>query len=573
MLSACATSGSGRSFGRAPLPTLAQVQALAQRSVSIAPVTIPSTTVLTWDLAGPLPISLNVGHTPSRWNANNPAEQALSELLAGRDVQPSEGMRCYARELAGYYARYRSQPMPSLQRFMATACRVQANALESVIFTLDLDAAMTETQVARQVRQLVSRRFGDFVTRARGLTGIATAREGNTLVILAIAAPPTVRIEQETPSSDGSVIVRGEALDTTEEDTLYVTSNQLDGGAKLCTHMEGSRAPRFIVRCVVPTVGAPTMISINKIPHRSILGREVGEAFIGGNEQATRWQLTQYPEVRWSNENTTRAQLGQLLNTIRAAARRRPLVFAPEAEAIACALAPHLFEGHAANENEPDSDLVQGASLGMMAGFGVPRLVRSGLVGAAGTPSLDAAVILSTALERPGARLTLMDRQARYGAVCPIHTANGFAGIAYVTWRTVRTRTMHETASIWAQIQEQRAQRGVPALQQWEGVPRAAANAISAIDSGVMSPDEALDAALNAGLQELGPAGVQGIRAQMFAAFSTGNGGFDVPDALLDRGLTQAQIVSTWYRAPESAWAVRLFLVFSPGDATSPVTH
>ena len=114
-LCACATGSSrAQSFGRAPLPTLAQVQALAARAVSIAPVQIPNTTVATWDLVGPVPISHNVGHTPSAWNINDPAERALAGMLAGREVRPSEGMRCFAREMVRYYAHKDAPPIASL---------------------------------------------------------------------------------------------------------------------------------------------------------------------------------------------------------------------------------------------------------------------------------------------------------------------------------------------------------------------------------------------------------------------------------------------------------------------------
>lgn len=558
------------SFGRTPLPSLEQVQSIARRPVSIPRAEIPPTSIATWELLGPLPTGLEAANTANTLNAAEPIEAALSALVANRTVTPSDTMRCYAREFARFMAINNRAPARTLQQFMGAACRVHTRRLASVIFTSTIEANAPAAQLNTELARLVTTQMRDFASSAEGHLGIASFREGTRVAIVALAGVPDLRLEAESPAQDGSVLVRGEVVGARPEDTLYVAANQPDGGAKLCVFEPGSVSPRFAVRCAVPRTGAPSIVSISRIPAGSFLGRDVGEALIGGAEPARRWQLAQYPEVRWSDEQQTRAQLGRIMNSIRAAGGRQPLEFAPEAESTACSLSGHM---HAALVSDAARDMGEEATLGMMAGFGVPRMVRSGLVGASVSGSLDATVVLSDALASPGARLTLMDPLARYGALCPVHADNGFVGLSYVTWRIVDETTMHDTGPILSRIQEERARRGVPPMQQWEGPPRTAAAAIRAIDTGARTPTEALNDSMAPALEEVGTAAAQGVQARMFSSFSTGSAVLPVPDGLLAPSMTLAHIASTWYRPPGSPWAIQLFLVYAPGTGGQPRTN
>ncbi len=558
------------SFGSTPLPSLDEVRNIARRVVRVPRVEIPPTSVASWDLGGPSVGGIEAGTAPSTWNATDPLERAFSAMLTGRTVTPSESMRCYARELTRFFAANTSAPPAALKQFMAAGCRVHTQGLASAAFTITADPRATAEQVTQHIVTSLPQQLADFAAHAEGMVGIATSHVGNRHAVVVLSGSQAIRFDPESPAPDGSVLVQGEIVGARPEDTVYVVANQPDGGAKLCTHEASSTPPRFAVRCPVPRTGAPTVISVSKIPRGSFLGFNVADALVGGSEPVRRWQLAQYPEVLWVDESRTRAQLGRTLNSIRAGAGRQPVEFVADAETTACSVSPHVHMAITSNEARENGEA---AMLAMMAGFGIPRLVRSGLVGAVATPSRDIANVLSTALVSPGARLTLMDPLAQYAALCPVHTDEGFAGLVFVTWRAVDEASMHEVDTIWSRIQEERARRGVAAIQRWDGPPLAAATAIRAIDSGTLGPSDAMRASLDSAVEELGSGATGGVRVRMFSTFSTGSAVLPVPDGLLDPTITMAHIASTWYRAPGSPWAVRLFLVYSPGDGTTVRTN
>jgi hypothetical protein len=566
-VSSQSTAGGGATFGAVPLPAQAQVRTLATRAPTIVARETVVDDVIEWRLAGPLPASATVANASAPWSSE-PLE-ALVQSVAPSGTSTSEGVRCLAKEAARHALAHAGGLSPMLARYVAAACglaRQRSVRFWSVALP-SATAAVTELSAVTAMRDNLRDQLRPILASARGAVGVAMARDGAQVRVALVSGEDGVRFEPITVDPGGTAIVRGEAIGASAQDRISVLVNLRQGGVRFCEAEPGVFAPRFAVRCPAPVDGAPEYVSVTRVPPGRMLSLGVGTALVGGApEGALVWRRSAAAEVRFTDVERTNAALEAMVNERRRSIGLAPLTFSTAARRATCPLAPYTVGAMLGQSSVSDGEL---AVLGMMAGWDVPGRVREGNAGANSLSTRDGATLIAETLDLPLGRVSLLAPEASQASLCPVVVDGKFVGLAYASWATVDEANRRDTTALWTRIAEERRRAGAPALQRWEGAPNALSRALDSVDRGEAEPEAAMNVLTEAAVAE----GNTSVRAMAFSLFTPSGAPLQVPAGLLDASITHAQIGATWYRAPGSAWAVRVVYVIVPALSSTPMSY
>ncbi|MFO0561872.1 MAG: hypothetical protein U0269_27920 [Polyangiales bacterium] len=573
-LCACATTGTTSNgsggqrearFGAVPLPARRQVRTLRERAPSLRAGQEVGPTVAEWRLTGPLPAAIDRAHEPLAWSTTDPLEQ-VAQRAAPPTVRTSEALRCFARELAQYSVRNPGVAPPTVNHYLAAACglsqpgRVHVSSIRAASESASTEAILAQlgNQLADQLRPLLA--------GAADGAGVAIARDRLELHVAIVAREEVAAFDTVTMGASNECVVRGQVRGASEQDAILVMANTRDGGVRVCAPEQGILAPRFGVRCPASADGAPEFVEVMHVPRGRLLGRSVGTMLVGGSaEGRLLWSTAAHAPITFTDATATRAAMEAVVNGQRRSLGLAPLVFNAEENAAICPLGAYSI---AAISGAGNNDEAEVAMLAMMAGWGVDGRIRGAAVGANALTTRDASTLLASTLTLPSGRVSLLDPQAARAVLCPQVVDAKFIGLSYATWQLVDEQRSHDVDAVWNRLDEERRRRGLAPVQRWTGAPRALSEAIAAIDSGRISPDDILQTLSQSAVNE----SATSVRAMAFAVLAPAGAPMQLPDELLATSLSTAQIATTWYRAPRAPWAVRLVLVLVPSGVTSTAT-
>lgn len=297
--------------------------------------------------------------------------------------------------------------------------------------------------------------------------GAALAREGAKVKIALAHGPSLVRFSTVSMESPTEAVVRGEIAGANAGDAGAMIANTREGGARFCTAETGMVAPRFGFRCPASSDGAPEYADVMYVPRGRLLGRLVATVLIGGAaEGRLAFRRTTPTAIAFTDEATATTALEALLNERRRASGLSAVQFSESSRRAACPLAGYAVGALTGDVSADDAEV---AMLGMMAGWGVEGRVREGNAGASVFVTNDGSQLVTTVLDQPSGRMSLLDPEAAFGALCPIVVDRKFAGIAYAAWRVVDERTMHDVTGVWTRVDEERRRLGRQPVQRWTG--------------------------------------------------------------------------------------------------------
>lgn len=574
-LCACATTESNRNganagrrearFGAVPLPARRQVRTLSERAPTLRSGQEVTASVAEWRLTGPLPTALDQAHAEAPWSSTDALEQ-IAQRAAPATVRTSEALRCYAREIAQYNARNPGTSPPSINHYLASACGLSNPGGTQILSVRARDARETTETILTQLGERLTSELRTVLSSAASGAGVAVARHELDVRIVIATRDERVAFDTVSMGATNECVVRGQIAGGSAHDTIIVMANTRDGAVRMCTPEQGILPPRFGVRCPATADGAAEFAEVMLVEHGRLLGRTVGTTLVGGSTEGRLvWRSPALAPVTFTDATTTRTALESLVNTQRRALGLAPLVFSPEENGTICPLGAYSIGALIGGASRDDSEL---AMLGMMAGWGVDGRIRGASVGAGALTTRDGSTLVSSTLMLPSGRVSLLDPDAARGVLCPQVVDAKFVGLSYATWQLVDEQHAHDVDVVWSRIAAERQRRGTAAMQRWNGAPRAMADAIAAVDSGRISPDDVLQSLSQAAVNE----SASSVRAMVFAVMAPAGAPMQLPDELLDPALSTAQIATTWYRAPRAPWAVRLVLVLVPSGATSTAT-
>jgi hypothetical protein len=460
----------------------------------------------------------------------------------------SAPLRCAAQELARFHLAKNAMPTESLRRFMAARCGAATPGMTPVIWTVKTSAPMSDEELARKAREAIAKRLGARLDHGHHLVAAAAARDGQRVSVVAVIAADEARLEPGSLSVDASrrVTLRGEAR--SELTDIAAMVNRGDVGASPCMPDRTVLPPRFAITCELAQGDAFAWVEIVGRRKGQVLERELAEALIhegDGSAIAYTARHVGPPAPITSGAEFSRALLDRL-NGVRTAAHLPALVLAQKQSAENTRLAGTLINASLGDDDET----ADRAAVGLLAGWDVPGLIRSGslFLGAVG-PTNDATAWLDFALERPIGRSALLDPNARQVALGPAIPPGGGALGAAVTTYTMFESDDHaaDETRFFERIAAARAARGLPAPVRVQGLGEMEAE-LARVARQEVVPMAALQTTMEIAVARTG----QGVRGSVLETNDIDRA--NVPPALLGPGQLHVMVGVTHHRAEGAAW-------------------
>lgn len=570
--SACATTDSntrsaqgGSSFGAVALPARRQLRALTQRAPALRANPEVSLSSGEWRLQGPLPTALDRAAVAQPFSQTELVER-FAQSIAPSGVTTSESLRCLAREIAHFALRNEGNAPPTIGQYLSAACGLSTPG-DAQIFSITAGReSATIESLFTELGARLSEQWRPVLAQATDGAGIALARDGVKIRVVIVRKVERARFDMIEQQPGNEAIVRGEVRGAGAEDVLTLFVNTAEGGVRVCTPEVGIVPPRFGARCPASAEGAPQYVEVMHVPRDRLLGQTVGAQLVGGAPEARlAWRYTAMPAVAFTDDAATRAALEAQVNQRRAAAGRGPLVFGEREHRSICELGGFTVGHLSGSVTADDAEL---AMMGMMAGWTVEGRVRGGMAGANALTTRDGSLVLASALEMPSGRLALLDPNASRGVLCPVVVDAKFVGMSYASWQLVDEANAHESDTVWARLDEERARAGLAPITRWTGATRALQTAVTALEQGTQAPQAIIDTLTQSAVDE----SQTGVRATAFVVHAPAGAPLQISRTLMDPSIREAQIAATWFRAPHSPWAVRVVFVVMPSRGTPAST-
>jgi hypothetical protein len=198
--------------------------------------------------------------------------------------------------------------------------------------------------------------------------------------------------------------------------------------------------------------------------------------------------------------------------------------------------------------------------VGMVAGWDIEGVVAGGSFTSARAPETrDVSRLLSTALQHPSGRMTLLDPTATQLAVGAVADPGGGLGAVFGSYAVLDEESYHQAAgALLGRLIAERAARGLPAPGELHGVDTLAMQAAERVQAGE-DQDDVLNELLAASSQKL-MVGVSG-----FGGTAGGLDEITFPEAMLKDANLGVALGLAAHRAPGAArghWIV--FMVTAP---------
>ncbi|MDP2344869.1 MAG: hypothetical protein Q8O67_28245 [Deltaproteobacteria bacterium] len=406
------------------------------------------------------------------WTFIGPFEDTFADVavVAANDVEaPVVGLvgaarisragRCVARELARFIAQQGSPPEARWRHYLHGRCGSLATDGGMAWWTLPGSETLDDKAVIAHVAP-------DIVEAVRGFSGdlgAGFARAGDKSVYVVVELSPGARLQPLTMKANakGEAVVRGVLVDTADAESIWAAVNRGATGFADCERDVNFTLPAFGFRCPVDVTDAVAGIALSVQRRGRFLGSSVGEvSVLPGAAPSLSWAATLWGDKTPLPVDDAGLALAVLerTNAIRSSAGLDPLLPAVAQSKTSALLAPHYFEGR---EN---AGLVDRIALGLLAGWDLTSKVRDGdfssLIVGGGT--LDE--VLGAALDSPGSRSTLLDKDASIAALGASPT-NGGIGLLLTTWKPYVARPAPQVQEVVLKALERaRAKRGHPGI-------------------------------------------------------------------------------------------------------------
>lgn len=475
----------------------------------------------------------------------------------------SASMRCTAQELARFHVAKHAMPTESLRRFMAARCGAASAAYAPAVWSVTLPTPTTDEELAPKARDGFAKMLAARLERGHHLLGVAAARDGQRVSIVAVDAQDEARLEPGSLSVDASrqVTLRGEVRG--EFTQIGALINRGDVGTAPCVSDPTIKPPRFALTCTLASGDPFAWVEILGHRRDQLLLHELAEALVHEGDGSAITYAPRHigpPAPVAGTADFARAMLGGL-NAVRTRAHLPALALAPEQSAENTRLAGTLLDAAVSGD---DGTSNRGA-IGLMAGWDVKGLVRNSTFYLSASPTNDATAWLDFALERPMGRSSLLDPDSRLIAIGPAIPPGGGALGAAVTTYALFGSDDHgaEATRLFQRVAAARKARGV--------APPVRVKAIDEMDAElarVAQDGKPAMTALHAAMQAVVSRTGEGVQGWLYETNDLDRA--DIPAPLLAPGVMQLMMGVTHHRAEGAAWGQYVVFVIAVGARATP---
>lgn len=446
--------GGGGSVDVDQFPSAAEVAAIAARAPP-PPAARAASAVNSWAFVGPFDDTFGDVAVDAVTDVERPWAAAV-----GKDRLTRAG-RCSARELAHFLVERGVDSWPDQRwlRHMSARCGsadvarpVGARSVTGIGSATDKELITSlQANLAEDAAAL-----GDAVD-----VGVAFARKGDLAVAVSVELQPLVRLQPTSMKAvGGSIDIKGSLVVGADAELVFASVNQGDTGFARCDSDRGVALPAFAFKCPVDVGDAVAGIDMAVSRRGRFLANGLGGIVVlPGAAVPPVWSASVWgapaplPE---DDAGIARVFLDRA-NGVRNAAGLPPLVVAEKQSATAARLAPHYFgERHAGVSDQ--------IALGMLAGWDLTSPVRDGDFGSFSLVGESLDEVLGAALDSPGSRSVLMNKDAGIVALGAVRGEAGI-GMLVTTWEPfIVVAPLVTQNRVFEALKAERARRGLGGL-------------------------------------------------------------------------------------------------------------
>ena len=549
-------------------PTKAQLQELTASKqtpvMAFGPATQP---VETWQLTGPFPEQIGRStHQPEL-----PWERSFAQGLQG-DSALTQELTCAARETGMFYVNKGAYPSDSLDHFIAARCGSVSHQISYWRWELD------KTVGQETLQELYDRFESDWAKDAyiQGSPHVDYGiwfGEHEQRRILVIAR--TKRRAELAPmgrrmGADGTVVIRGQLLHRADRVSGMINRGEFD--YEPCKVVESVKLPAFELRCKGDPADPHAYLSI----HSGISGQPFDSAVTrqlvwGAMEPQSEYRastvrtlLGMAPSQAAVTEAALGAQMLASVNYVRAHLQRPELELeAKQSKAVGQAV-PYLFGRDVDGLSEEDRELRRSRICqGLRAGWDVSKPISDASFVTDASGSRNVVDVVSSLLEQPEGRATLLKPDPSLLAVGGVVQAGRVAVAAFVYERAIPKTYQALAARVNKELNRKRKEAGHKKFKQLSSFERQAEELSAQLAQGELTLEEVGDQLSQKGVDQTDKSTRYDMRIEHSLEHIT------LHEALLQTAKLRGTLAVAMYKPAGSPWWVYGIVVVSttPSDS------
>lgn len=554
VLGCAASVSSGPARPVAEFTSPAALTEIAQRPV--APPSLPKTApVDVW----------RIEHAPAPdaaqqlWQPKEPWETMFAEVDASVPHPPrlTLAMSCLAAELGRFYLEHQGEAADaSIRRFLIGGCGALVPDIQLEYWTGQAPARGSDARISAEMGTQIRPELVKRLSGGADAAGFWFGRRNDQVVGYLVMAHDEAQIQPFSlaPNAAGEVVIEGRV----NQPAQYIQAYINDGNAAVrpCDPDLSVSRPSFHFVCRPAARDDTAWIQMMYAPTGHMLAIEFAHALVRRSaDTPLSYGVVHYadPAPVSSPEEFLHAVVQQL-NQVRKLAGLPAVALAVGESASAMKLAPYYFAAALGNGDAQQADQI---ALGLLAGWDVGGMIRGANLMSSLAPTLDAGRWLTSALEMPIGRSTLLATDTEQIAFGPMVLAKERAIAALVTGYRFHHGIDHtgDVNMLLTRVVQTRSRLGLPAPQRLGSITAAMTQELAAVREGKQAPRDALDRVLQRASASYG------VAMNGYAIEASSLDELEIPEEVLHQPTLMLEIGVTHHKAPGAAWAQYTILV------------
>ncbi|MGC4090088.1 MAG: hypothetical protein QM756_19840 [Polyangiaceae bacterium] len=523
----------------AQFPSKSKLEEVAARSAKPKS-TLKTTSVDQW------PIRVSVPEAGASYPSENRWDELVVAAARTTGARPSTALRCAAQEMARFYVEHGAYPDDSLRTFLTTRCGATVPSAEIQVVFGDFPAGTSQESVESGL-QASAKQLVDQRAAAGSELGVGFALGNGRATLVGLSGKSPLRIRDFSPVVSGNAItLQGDVSKDMAFVSGYVTQGET--GVKPCEPDHGVKVPAFRLECPLSEADQQATIELVTGKPNQLFWRVAARIAVRRDASSElAYQARAYGENQTVTEpRAFRAAFLDGLNQMRKRAGVGELQLEDAQSSTNERLAPHFFE----NSFSGKEWLIEEIGLGLLAGWDVNGMIRSGAVfSAASQSSRNPGRFLAESLDSPFSRWVLLEPEMTRVAI-------GTAGLdpsgvlALVTTYSLFVDSQNHRADedkLFAELNKVRKAHGVTQAQHVAS-DSALRTALAQIAANAVRSDEAL----NDAMRNISGERQRGVRGYVLETSDLQH--VEFPDDLVSASTHDVEIGVTHYKARGGAW-------------------
>jgi hypothetical protein len=492
------------------------------------------------------------------WQPKGPWETMFAEVAASVPDRPrlTLAMSCIAAELGRFYLQHQADADMSIRRFLIGGCGALVPNVQVEYFTGQAPARMSDAQVSAQMGDHIRSELVKRLSSGVDTAGFWGGRRDDRVVGYLVIGHEQAQIKPFSlvPSADGEVVIEGRLNQPAQYIEAYI--NHGNAAVQPCDTDLSVARPSFHFICRPAAQDETAWIQMLYAPPGHMLATEFAQALVRRSSDTP----LSYGAVRYADptpvsspEEFARVAVQQL-NRVRKEAGLPEVTLATVESTTATKLAPYYFASALGGGDPKQADLI---ALGLLAGWDIGGMIRGASLMSSFTSTLDAGRWLTSALETPVGRYTLLARDIEQIAFGPVVLPEEGAIGAVVTGYRFHHRIDHtgDVNMLLTRVVQTRRRMGLPDPKRLGPVIAVMNEELAAVRESKKQPMDALQRVLQRASTHFGMA----MNGYIIEASSLDE--LEIPEEVLRQPLLYLDIGVTHHKAAGAAWAQYTILV------------